>query len=665
MNGANQPGTAVGGRRCPQCGAALPTGALEGLCPACLLMQGATADTATQAGSALSQPPTAGEVARLFPQLEILELIGKGGMGAVYRARQPALDRVVALKILSPRADRGSGFADRFNREARALARLSHPNIVAVHEFGQVKDLHYLIMEFVDGVNLRQMEKGGRLSPREALQIIPPICDALQYAHDEGVVHRDIKPENILVDRKGRVKIADFGLAKILGQDLQDLRLTGEGQVMGTPHYMAPEQVEKPQAVDHRADIYSLGVVFYELLTGELPLGRFPPPSRKVQIDVRLDDVVLHALEKEPERRYQHAGEVKTDVETIAGSPAPLAQASLAAPSVGTAVVERTRWLVLVGAFILNVAAAITGFNSPPRLGIPLVLWGTVGFVLVAARALRTGETVEQDLANVRAARRVMLMDAIGFCLGGILASQNNSNLNPAFRIFVGSACVAAIVVAVLRLCGFALGPSVLDLPVNPPPGGGLGSGPSEGKPPVATVVLPRHPRAARAGLVLVVLAGLALLWGGFHAWLARRPRLNATSIAHEAGDYDLVLEPRALEIQRLPDGRYQAWVTIRNRGSQPSPAFAVWFYAGDPARGGRLLAQQVDSRTEVHGVSEVPARNEAGPIAPGGTWKEGTFPFALDPGEAEIVVVLDPENQLRRLNPAPLQASREVPAAP
>src|ERR1051325_381989 len=135
--------------------------------------------------------------------------------------------------------------------------------------------LHYFLMEYVDGPNLRQVEQAGKLSPREALQIIPQICTALQFAHDEGIVHRDIKPENILLDKKGRVKIADFGLAKILGQEAKDFRLTGARDVMGTPHYMAPEQVEKPQEVDHRADIYSLGVVFYEMLTGELPLGKF------------------------------------------------------------------------------------------------------------------------------------------------------------------------------------------------------------------------------------------------------------------------------------------------------------------------------------------------------------------------------------------------------
>jgi hypothetical protein len=342
--------------KCPQCGASLPVGALAGFCPACLLHQGAAADTATAPNAKPFVLPTVEEVARLFPQLEILGFLGKGGMGAVYKARQPALDRIVALKILpTQEAVSDPGFAERFTREARALARLSHPNIVVVYEFGQVNQssagvppavgasgsgtggiageqpagpggtpaLSYFIMEFVDGVNLRQLQKAKRLSPREALQVVPQICDALQYAHDEGVVHRDIKPENVLVDRKGRVKIADFGLAKILGQDTEALRLTGKGQVMGTPHYMAPEQVEHPLTVDHRADIFSLGVVFYEMLTGELPLGKFQPPSCRVQVDVRLDDVVLHALEKEPERRYQHVSEVKTDVEKIASGALP------------------------------------------------------------------------------------------------------------------------------------------------------------------------------------------------------------------------------------------------------------------------------------------------------------------------------------------------------
>jgi len=305
-------------KKCPQCGATLPEGALAGLCPACLLKQGAEAETSIQSETEKFQPPGVEEVAKLFPQLEIIAFIGKGGMGAVYKARQPGLDRFVALKILPPQVASGPGFAERFTREARALARLSHPNIVAVHEFGQVNNLPFFLMEFVDGPNLRQLEQAGKLSPREALQIVPQICEALQFAHDEGIVHRDIKPENILLDKKGRVKIADFGIAKIMGRE-GEAELTETKGVIGTPHYMAPEQVEKPQEVDHRADIFALGVVFYEMLTGELPLGKFAAPSRKVHVDVRLDDVVLRALEKEPERRYQQASQVKTAVETIAG----------------------------------------------------------------------------------------------------------------------------------------------------------------------------------------------------------------------------------------------------------------------------------------------------------------------------------------------------------
>jgi predicted Ser/Thr protein kinase len=258
--------------------------------------------------------PPVGELAPLFPQLEILELIGQGGMGAVYKARQPSLDRLVAVKVLPREAGQDPAFAERFNREARALARLSHPNIVAVHDIGKAGDFYYFVMEYVDGVNLRQVLRDGQLTPEQALRIVPQICDALQYAHEEGVVHRDIKPENILLDHKGRVKIADFGLAKLLERDTGNFTLTGSRQVMGTLYYMAPEQVERPLEVDHRADIYSLGVVFYEMLTGQLPVGHFPMPSEKAGTDAFLDGVVLHALEREPERRYQHASEVKTDV---------------------------------------------------------------------------------------------------------------------------------------------------------------------------------------------------------------------------------------------------------------------------------------------------------------------------------------------------------------
>ncbi len=324
-------------KRCPKCDAPIPAEAPQGLCPKCLLLEISTPTDAGQSAHSKSSPPTREELAAAFPHLEILELIGQGGMGFVFKARQPKLERFVALKILPQSLAADPAFAERFSREGRLLARLNHPNIVTVHDFGQAKEFFYLLMEYVDGVNLRQAMKAGRFTADQALAIVPKICEALQFAHNEGILHRDIKPENILLDTKGRVKIADFGIAKLISEatsfgvppsgganrlkpELQTSALTDAGKTLGTPNYMAPEQIEKPNEVDHRADIYSLGVVFYEMLTGELPLGRFPLPSQKSAADPRLDDVVLRALEKEPNRRTQSAGEVKTQVETISNA---------------------------------------------------------------------------------------------------------------------------------------------------------------------------------------------------------------------------------------------------------------------------------------------------------------------------------------------------------
>ncbi|MEO2017241.1 MAG: serine/threonine-protein kinase [Fuerstiella sp.] len=261
-------------------------------------------------------PPSVDRLAEWFPALQIIELIGAGGMGAVYKARQEGLDRVVAIKILPEEFGHDVKFALRFTREARTLAKLTHPNIVSVYEFGNVEDTYYFLMEYVEGSTLRDV-MARQLAPEHALAIVPHLCDALQYAHDKGVVHRDVKPENILMSLDGSVKIADFGLSRIRGNESQQDLLTATHQVMGTPRYMAPEQLEGMHGVDHRADIYSLGVVIYEMLTGELPIGRFAAPSQKVEIDVRLDEVVLRTLEKEPQRRYQRASQIKSDIQSI------------------------------------------------------------------------------------------------------------------------------------------------------------------------------------------------------------------------------------------------------------------------------------------------------------------------------------------------------------
>jgi predicted Ser/Thr protein kinase len=255
-----------------------------------------------------------------FPELDVLEILGQGGMGVVYKARQRTLDRLVALKILPTDLSTDPLFAERFQREARALARLQHPHIVGVYEVGEREGLHFLLMEYVDGVNLRQLMNTNSVSPSEALAIVPQICDALHYAHSQGVVHRDIKPENVLLDRGGKVKVADFGLAKLAARGPGDMTLTGTGQVMGTLHYMAPEQYKTPNDVDHRADIFSLGVVFYEMLTGELPVGRFQKPTEGLDIDKRLDEIVMRALERERELRFQSADDVKTEVGALGES---------------------------------------------------------------------------------------------------------------------------------------------------------------------------------------------------------------------------------------------------------------------------------------------------------------------------------------------------------
>ena len=262
---------------------------------------------------AATPPPAPEEIADRFPQFEILECLGRGGMGVVYKARQKSLNRLVAIKILAPERGHESRFAERFAREAEMLAKLNHPHIVTIHDFGETAGLFYLVMEFVDGVNLRDLLRDGKLEAKQALAIVPPICDALQYAHDKGIVHRDIKPENLLLDREGRIKIADFGIAALMGTDVDP---------SGTPPYMAPEQCGASPEVDNRADIYALGVVLYEMLTGERPNKELIAPSKKVHIDVRLDEIVLRALERTPELRFQTAGEFRTQVETIASTSA-------------------------------------------------------------------------------------------------------------------------------------------------------------------------------------------------------------------------------------------------------------------------------------------------------------------------------------------------------
>jgi uncharacterized protein YndB with AHSA1/START domain/predicted Ser/Thr protein kinase len=265
-------------------------------------------------------PPSPQELTARLPNLEVLELLGQGGMGIVYKGRQPFLDRLVAIKLIRPDAGADGDSQQRFIREARSLAKLMHPNIVSVFDFGKAGDICYLVMEYVEGTSLRQRIAGNSLSTRDVLDFVPQIGEALRHAHETGIVHRDVKPENILVDRKNRVRLVDFGIAMLMDPARQ--RIADDQRIAGTSGYMAPEQFSMPEQVDHRADIYSTGVVCFEMLTGTIPKGQpAPPPSSQSPSDPRFDPIVLKALERDRERRYQQVGHMNTDLLLLTRTP--------------------------------------------------------------------------------------------------------------------------------------------------------------------------------------------------------------------------------------------------------------------------------------------------------------------------------------------------------
>ncbi len=265
------------------------------------------------------QPPSVEDLHRMLPQYEITALIARGGMGAVYKGTQKSLRRTVAIKLLPPEIEDGDlQFAARFKHEAQAMAQLSHPNIVAVFDAGETPEgLLYFVMEFIEGTDVAQLiASEGRLDPLRAIQITTAVCEALAFAHEEGIIHRDIKPSNIMLDKRGRVKVADFGLAKTANID--SALLTGSNVAMGTPDFIAPESLIAGLKVDQRADIYAVGVMLYQMLTGHIPRGRFELPSLAVPgLDYRLDHIVDHAMQTDREKRYSTAVEMKTDVERV------------------------------------------------------------------------------------------------------------------------------------------------------------------------------------------------------------------------------------------------------------------------------------------------------------------------------------------------------------
>ena len=268
----------------------------------------------------LWEPLEPAALAPLLPAYEVIELIGRGGLGAVYQARHKSLDRLVALKVLPLETSLDEGFAIRFQNEARLLAKLQHPNIVAVYDTGTTSEGHlFLVMELVEGTDVATLIHESPLAPAKALDVTMQVCAALKFAHEQGVVHRDIKPSNIMIGNDRVVKVADFGLAKLYteGPSLSSPTLTGT--IMGTPDYMAPEQ-RSGGAVDQRTDIYSLGVLIYEMLTGQVPRGAWDPPSKRAGVDPRLDGVVTKAMQHEPGKRYQNAEEVSAAVQVVRDS---------------------------------------------------------------------------------------------------------------------------------------------------------------------------------------------------------------------------------------------------------------------------------------------------------------------------------------------------------
>jgi serine/threonine protein kinase len=330
------------------------------------------------------KPPSIEELDQQIPSYEFLEFIDRGGMGAVYRAKQRSLNRIVAVKLLPISLRNRRVFAERFAREARALALLNHPNIVSVYDSGEASGgCLYYAMEYVKGTNLRRFMKEGRATAKQLLGIAMQVCEALQFAHSRGVVHRDVKPANILIDEGGRVKVADFGLAKVIGAPPQHM-LTGASDALGTPDYMAPEAVTRDFEVDHRADIYSLGVMLYEMLTNHVPRGAWEPPSRAVGVDARFDEVVTRALQTDPKRRYQSVGDLSTVVrqlmEPVTGvptspaldrTPAPPDPAPPASPSATTVTLRKrpvtSRWRNMTWGFatISLLAAGYVAFGDP------------------------------------------------------------------------------------------------------------------------------------------------------------------------------------------------------------------------------------------------------------------------------------------------------------
>ena len=327
----------------------------------------------------------------MLPQYEISDIIGRGGMGAVYRGRQISLERDVAIKLLPETFTKGEdelNFVARFKQEARAMAKFDHPAILSVYDFGETADGQlYFVMEFVDGMDVHQylQHHGGKLPQESALTITAHVLDALDYAHSHGIAHRDIKPANILLNHEGRVKIADFGLAKKFGEhaNASTPALTLANVAVGTPAFVAPEALDSDQIPDHRADLYAVGVMLYQMLTGKLPRGNFQWPSEfDAEIDERLDDIVSKAMESNPDHRYQSAAAVRADLDLVLSQP--LARVEPGEPSSVVAAA------VPVTTSVRGGRAVKSGSKVPVVLGLAAAVVMVAGLIVMATKGNRS-----------------------------------------------------------------------------------------------------------------------------------------------------------------------------------------------------------------------------------------------------------------------------------
>lgn len=325
------------------------------------------------------EAPTLEAMQAMLPEYQFISLIGCGGMAAVYKAVQVSLHRLVAIKVL-PRelfSDKSSNYVERFKHEARIMARLSHPGIVSVYDFGETPGgLLYIVMEFVDGTDVAHMVKSqGKLTPEHALAITAHICDALQYAHSLGVIHRDIKPSNVLMNQHGHIKIADFGLAlaTLTNGCISDCinstngyvgGLTKVNMAMGTPDYVAPETLVAGARADQRSDLYAVGVMLYNMLTGEIPRGIFKMPSLKNGSDPRFDAIIAKAMEPQPEERYQKAFDIRRDLDEIQTTPIDIAEEPQKKSGRG----------MVIGTVTVLVMSVFFTLKKPAPPGIPLPL---------------------------------------------------------------------------------------------------------------------------------------------------------------------------------------------------------------------------------------------------------------------------------------------------